>query len=249
MTGDSQILGGWLEAIIESADDAIISKTLDGTLTSWNKAAENILGYTADEAVGKSVLMLIPEERRDEEQMILSNIRAGKRVEHFQTVRLRKDGRPIDVALTISPIKDADGKIVGASKILRDITRLKRIEEERARFQQQLEEETEIVETINRIGSVLAAELEQEKLVQAVTDAATDLTGAEFGAFFYNVFDGKGGSYMLYSLSGVPREKFEGFPMPRATDMFAPTFRGEATIRLDNVRNDPRYGKHAPYHG
>ena len=249
MQNDAEILSGWLHAIIESADDAIISKTLDGTLTSWNKAAESILGYTAEEVVGKSVLMLIPEERRDEETMILSNIRAGRRVEHFQTVRLRKDGTRINVALTISPIKDAEGNIVGASKILRDITRIKRIEDERGVVQKRLEEETEIVEAINRIGAILSAELEQDKLVQIVTDAATDLTGAEFGAFFYNVLDASGGSYMLYALSGVPREKFENFPMPRATDLFGPTFRGEATIRLADVKKDPRYGKHGPYFG
>jgi PAS domain S-box-containing protein len=249
LTGDSNVLGGWLEAIIESADDAIISKTLDGTLTSWNKSAEKILGYTADEAIGQSVLMLIPEDRRDEETMILSNIRAGRRVEHFQTIRRTKDGRLIDVALTISPIKDVDGKIVGASKILRDITHLRQVEEERALVQKRLQEETEIVETINRIGALLSAELEQEKLVHIVTDAATELTGAEFGAFFYNVYDAQGGAYMLYALAGVPREKFEHFPLPHATQLFGPTFRGEATIRLDNVKNDPRYGKNPPYNG
>ena len=131
MKVDEQALTGWLEAIIESADDAIISKTLDGTLTSWNKAAENIFGYTADEAVGQSVLMLIPEHLRDEEKMILSKIRAGDRIEHYQTTRRAKSGRLIDVSLTVSPIKGADGKVIGASKILRDVTMQKRIEAER----------------------------------------------------------------------------------------------------------------------
>lgn len=128
---DDHALAGWLQAIIESADDAIISKTLDGTLTSWNKAAENILGYTAEEAVGQSVLMLIPEHLRDEETMILSKIRSGQRVQHYETKRLAKDGRLLDVSLTVSPIKGENGKIIGASKILRDITRQKQIEEER----------------------------------------------------------------------------------------------------------------------
>jgi signal transduction histidine kinase/ActR/RegA family two-component response regulator len=112
-----------------------------------------------------------------------------------------------------------------------------------------LHEQTEVVETINRIGQLLSAELDQQKLVQAVTDAATELTGAEFGSFFYNVYDHQGASYMLYTLSGVPREKFSKFPMPRATALFGPTFRGEATIRLDDVKKDPRYGGSAPYHG
>lgn len=131
LDGDEKALTGWLEAIIESADDAIISKTLDGILTSWNKAAEHIFGYDADEAIGQSVLMLIPSHLQGEEAMILSKIRAGQRIEHYETKRVAKDGRLIDVSLTVSPIKNADGKIIGASKILRDITRQKQIEEER----------------------------------------------------------------------------------------------------------------------
>jgi PAS domain S-box-containing protein len=131
LKADEQMLTGWLEAIIESADDAIISKTLDGTLTSWNKAAEEIFGYTADEAVGQSVLMLIPEHLRDEEKMILSKIRDGQRVQHYETLRRTKTGRLINVSLTVSPIHGEDGTIIGASKILRDITRQKQIEQER----------------------------------------------------------------------------------------------------------------------
>ena len=131
LKGDERALTAWLEAIIESADDAIISKTLDGILTSWNKAAENIFGYTSDEAIGKSVLMLIPDTLRDEEKMILSKIRAGEKVEHYKTTRVGKDGRLIDVSLTVSPIRAPDGEIIGASKILRDITRQKQIEDER----------------------------------------------------------------------------------------------------------------------
>ena len=131
MTGNERLITGWLEAIIESADDAIISKTLDGVLTSWNKAAEHIFGYTSDEAVGKSVLMLIPAHLRSEEAMILGKIRSGQRIEHYETVRVAKDGRMLDVSLTVSPIKDETGKVIGASKVLRDITRQKKIEAER----------------------------------------------------------------------------------------------------------------------
>jgi PAS domain S-box-containing protein len=126
-----QLLTGWLRAIIESADDAIISKTLDGRLTSWNKAAEHIFGYTEDEAVGQSVLMLIPEHLHDEERMILSKIRSGQPVSHYETIRRAKDGRMINVSLSVSPIRDDSGKVVGASKILRDITVQKQIEAER----------------------------------------------------------------------------------------------------------------------
>jgi signal transduction histidine kinase/CheY-like chemotaxis protein len=120
---------------------------------------------------------------------------------------------------------------------------------ERKRAEEKLREQTDIVQTINRIGRVLSAELDLKKLVQAVTDAATELSGARFGSFFYNVLDESGASYMLYTLSGVPIEHFSNFPMPRATDLFGPTFRGEGTILIDDVKKDPRYGKNSPYFG
>ena len=115
----------WLSAIIESAEDAIISKTLDGIITSWNKGAERIFGYTAEEVIGKPVLILIPEEHLDEEPTILARLRAGDRIEHYETVRVRKDGRHIDISLTVSPIRGPRGEIVGASKIARDISEQK----------------------------------------------------------------------------------------------------------------------------
>ncbi|HEX8287166.1 MAG TPA: PAS domain S-box protein [Pyrinomonadaceae bacterium] len=232
----------WLTAIIESAEDAIISKTLEGIITSWNKSAQRIFGYTAEEIIGKSVLTLIPPDMQHEEQVIIGKIKAGDRIEHYETIRVAKDGHLINISLTVSPIKALDGTIIGASKIVRDISARKQTEAK-------LKEQSEILETINRIGQLLSAELDQEKLVQAFTDAGTEITGAEFGAFFYNVYRPDGGSYMLYSLSGVPREHFENFPMPRATDIFGPTFRGEGTIRLDDVHQDSRYGKNAPYFG
>ena len=115
----------WLAALIESADDAIISKTLDGIITSWNKGAERVFGYTADEIIGKPVTVLIPEGHEDEEPAILARLRAGDRIEHYETVRVRKDGRLIDISLTVSPIKGPKGNIIGASKIARDITEQK----------------------------------------------------------------------------------------------------------------------------
>ncbi|WP_112500357.1 response regulator [Agrobacterium sp. lyk4-40-TYG-31] len=114
---------------------------------------------------------------------------------------------------------------------------------------ERLREEARSLETLNRVGSVIAAELDLDQAVQAVTDAATELTGAQFGAFFYNVFDDKGESYMLYTLSGVPRDAFSSFPMPRNTAVFGPTFAGEGIVRSDDITADPRYGKNAPHHG
>jgi len=118
----------WLASIVEFSDDAIVSKNLDGIITSWNKGAERLFGYLAEEAVGKSVTILIPPERLGEETEILERIRRGDRIEHYETVRRRKDGGLIDVSLTISPMEGAEGKLVGASKIARDITERKRSE-------------------------------------------------------------------------------------------------------------------------
>lgn len=115
-------------AIVESSHDAIISKNLNGIIQSWNSAAERMFGYSADEIVGKSVLVLIPADRQHEETEILRRIRAGERIEHFETVRQHKDGSLLDISLTISPVKDSEGQIVGASKIARDIREKKRAE-------------------------------------------------------------------------------------------------------------------------
>ena len=128
LKGDNAI--GLLAAIIDSSEDAIISKTLQGVITSWNRAAERLFGYTAKEAIGQPVTMIIPLDRRDEETKILARLRQGERIEHFDTVRVRKDGTKLEISLTISPVRDADGKIVGASKIARDISARKRVERE-----------------------------------------------------------------------------------------------------------------------
>src|ERR1700740_1178030 len=116
----------FLAAIVQSSDDAIASKNLDGIITSWNKGAEGVFGYTAEEAIGQPITIVIPQDRQDEERTILTRIRRGERIEHFETVRQRKHGSMIWVSLTISPVRNAEGKIVGASKIARDITEQKR---------------------------------------------------------------------------------------------------------------------------
>ena len=152
----------WLPAIIESADDAIISKTLQGIITSWNKAAERIFGYTADEIIGKPVLVIIPPELQSEETIILSKIRSGDRIDHFETVRLRKDGTLVDISLTVSPIRTPDGKIIGASKIARDITDKKRAERERQILLKAAEDARHDAETANRAKDNFLALLSHE---------------------------------------------------------------------------------------
>ena len=127
---ESERTSARLAAIVDSSDDAIVSKDLNGIITSWNPAAERIFGYSAQEAVGRSITMLIPAELRDEETQILSRLRAGERIEHFETVRVTKNGERLNVSLTVSPIKDSRGRVMGASKIARDITQRVRTEKE-----------------------------------------------------------------------------------------------------------------------
>ena len=144
---------------------------------------------------------------------------------------------------------DHANTVLGMLGVVQDITAEVETRETLKAQREMLREQAESLEAINRIGQMLSGELDLQRLVQALTDGATELTGAEFGAFFYNVLDDHGGSYMLYTLSGVEREHFSRFPMPRATSLFGPTFRGEGVIRLDDVHADLRYGHNPPYHG
>jgi PAS domain S-box-containing protein len=238
-----------LAAVIESSDDAIISKDLNGIVTSWNRGAERIFLYQADEIIGSPVSELADPDRRNEMPDILSRIRRGERVDHYETRRRRKDGVTIDIALTVSTARDAAGNIVGASKIARDITLRTRGEQERVLLLSREQEARRTAELLNQVAPRLAAQLNPEKLVQEITDIATRLPGAGFGAFFHNAVNEKGESYVLYTISGVSREAFEGFPMPRNTEVFVPTFRGEGVVRSDDIRQDPRYGKNESHHG
>jgi|KBSMisStaDraftv2_1062788.scaffolds.fasta_scaffold16687_1 PAS domain S-box-containing protein len=225
----------YLAAIVESSDDAIVSKDLNGIVVSWNAAAQRIFGYTAEEIVGKSIRILIPDDRQGEEDEVLARIRGGDRIDHFETIRKRKDGTLLPISLTVSPILDESGRVVGASKIARDISDRQRLEEERER--------------LNQFGIRVASALDRDTVVQAVTDAGTELTTAAFGAFFYNVADESGDSYMLYTTSGVPRDAFAEFPMPRNTPVFATTFRGDGPVRSDDITKDSRYGHNYPNRG
>ena len=125
---EAEALALRLAAIVMSSDDAIISKTLDGTITSWNAGATRIFGYSSDEMVGQSILRIIPDELKDEESVIISRLKAGERIDHYETVRVAKDGRRVDISITVSPLRNESGAIVGASKVARDITEKKQAE-------------------------------------------------------------------------------------------------------------------------
>ena len=229
-------------AIVESSEDAIASKTLEGVVTSWNAAAEKLFGYTAQEMIGQSIKRLFPESLLHEETEILAKLRRGERILRYETVRRRKDGSEVHVSLTLSPIRNSAGTITGAAKIAHDITSRKLAEKA-------LTEEAHALATLNRVGHVVAAQLDLDRIVQVVTDAATELSRAAFGSFFYNVIQDSQESYWLYALSGVSRESFANFPMPRSTKVFAPTFLGQGIVRSDDILKDPRYGQNAPYKG
>ena len=134
-----------LAAIVESSDDAIVSKSLDGIIQSWNAGAERLFGYTAEQAIGRHISLVIPPERIAEEDDIVASLKAGRRIDHFETERVRSDGRRVQVSLTISPIRDASGTVVGASKIARDVTERQRIEAEREKFVTLIENSTDFI--------------------------------------------------------------------------------------------------------
>jgi PAS domain S-box-containing protein len=225
-----------LAAIVESSDDIIISKNLNGIIKSWNFSAERIFGYSEAEVIGKHISLLIPPDRLAEEHEIMGKIKSGQRITHFETIRRRKDGSLVELSITVSPIKDIRGNIIGASKIARDITQRKIIEKE-------LSEERETLATLNRLAPVLASILDLKSLVQHATDEARKITGAAYGAFFYNVIKDDGKAFLVYTLSGVPKEAFNRIGMPRSTAGFGLAFPGEGIILANDITDDPRYAQ------
>ncbi|WP_437937899.1 sensor histidine kinase [Sorangium sp. So ce341] len=207
-----------------------------------NQALADINGIPLEAHLGRTIPELLPEMS----DAIVAHLRrvllTGVAFTAEVTGRTRASDLPRSWLVNYAPVRAKDEGAIGVGVVVLDIT-------ERKRTEDRLQEEGETLEVLNLTGKQLAAELDLEKLVQAVTDAATRLSGAQFGAFFYNVTNAEGKSYMLYTISGVPREHFSAFPMPRNTDVFAPTFNGESVVRLDDVTQDGRYGNNAPYHG
>ncbi len=159
---DAAVDAARLAAIIDSSDDAIVSKTLDGVIVSWNRSAERIFGYTAEEAVGRHITLIIPEERHAEEREVLSRLVKGERIDHFETIRQAKDGRRVDISLTVSPIRDATGRVVGASKVARDISDRRRLERERQELLEREREARGAAEASNRSKDQFLATLSHE---------------------------------------------------------------------------------------
>jgi PAS domain S-box-containing protein len=225
-----------------ATETAIITIDTEGLVTGWSEGAFQILGWTESEMVGQSLARIFPPEYGGDQLLkteIADALTKGKG--GSEGWRLRKEGNRFWGIGETKPLFHGTDPI-GVVKIMRDRTEERLIETA-------LREQTRALEILNRTGSVLAREPDLNALVQAVTEAGVDLSGAEFGAFFYNVVDPAGESYMLYTISGVPREAFAKFPMPRNTAVFAPTFSGEGIVRSDDITQDARYGKNAPHVG
>jgi len=233
----------WRQLVDSAVETAIISTDADGSVTSWSEGARRMLGWTSAEMIGQSLERVFPEGQGkaalEQEMISARSTGLGGGEEGW---RIRKDGSLFWAAGELSPIYDHTGMIVGFMKILRDRSSRRAAEEA-------VEAERRALEILNRASSALSGEHDVAQLVQIVTDAGVELTGAEFGAFFYNVEDEQGESYMLYSLSGAPAEAFAGYPMPRNTAVFGPTFAGEGIVRSSDITNDPRYGKNEPRAG
>ncbi|MEP9361285.1 ATP-binding protein [Sphingomonas sp. KR3-1] len=168
---------------------------------------------------------------------------------HVQGMRGNGEKIDIRVDLTMTPIRDAEGKVAGIFGISADRTEHFHTAEREREAREALEEKSRTLEIVNQAGSAITGDLDAARVAQTAVDAGVALSGAQFGAFFYNVRDAKGESYMLYAISGVPRSEFEKFPMPRNTQVFAPTFDGTGIVRSDDITQDPRYGHNAPRKG
>jgi len=232
-----------LRTFIEAVPGVVYAKDLQGRMLLANKGTAELIGKSPELFIGKTDAEFLQD--KEQAAAIMANdrrIMESGRAEQLEEQVLTPDGQPAFWLSSKAPLFDDQGKVSGLIGASVDITERKR-EQERARA------ETETLELLNQTAALLAAELDLDVLLQRVTDAATRLTGARFGAFFYNGVNAQGEAYMLYTLSGAPREAFEQFGHPRPTPIFEPTFRAGPPIRLDDVLVDPRYGQWGPHHG
>ncbi|GAB2510029.1 ATP-binding protein [Lysobacter humi (ex Lee et al. 2017)] len=230
---------GQLEAVCENATVALFVMDEHQHCIYMNASAQALTGFTLDEVRGRPLHDFVHHTRPDGRPYPLAECPIDRAApqnmqEQGEEVFVHKDGHFYPVAFTASPIR-RDGAVVGTVIEVRELS-----------VERQREAEND---AMRELAEVMLNELDLPRMVQAVTDTATRLTGAQFGAFFYNTFDEQGGVLMLYALSGVPAEHFSKFPHPRATPLFGPTFRGEGTIRIADVRQDARYGRWAPHGG
>lgn len=236
-----------LAAVLNNATVSLFVMDDKQQCVYMNASAEKLTGYGLAELKGKTLHSMIHHTRPDGSPYPLNECPIDQALpqnnrEQGEEVFVHRDGTFYHVSFTASPIRKPDGKAIGTIIEVQEIT-------EKKQSEVALRESLETLQILNDLGKTLTSELDLNKLVQTVTDFATKLCRAQFGALFYNVLNADGESYTLYTISGVPREEFSKFPMPRNTNVFAPTFRGEGVVRSDDITKDPRYGKNAPHHG
>lgn len=237
-----------LQAILDNSAAVIFLKDLQGRYVLVNRRHEQLFSNNLPSVIGRTDHEIFSPETaerfRENDRRVLAEARSLTVEENI----CQEDGIHTYIS-TKFPLRNADGSVSGVCGIATDITGRKQAEEERGELLAREQEARKTAELLNKVSSKLAVELNPERLTQVVTDVATALAGAEFGAFFHNIVNEHGDAYMLYTLSGVPREAFVNFPMPRSTGLFGPTYRGEGIVRSDDVTKDNRYGKSAPYFG
>ena len=216
---------------------------LDGRFQEVNRRFTEILGYSAEELRHCTFRDIThPDDATLTEANVDALLADGRQSIAYEKRYLRKDGSAVWSVTSVTLLRDGQGRPQQFIGVIEDITA-------RKQAQEALQEESRVLELLNQTGSAIAAELDLASLVQRVTDAATELSGAKFGAFFYNAVGPSGEALQLFTLSGAPRSAFERFGMPRNTAVFNPTFRGEGVVRSDDITADPRYGLMSPHHG
>ncbi|MBA3484196.1 MAG: PAS domain S-box protein [Pirellulales bacterium] len=232
-----------LRAVFSQAAVGIAIADLDGKLQEVNARFCEIFGYTPEELRTRTFMALTHPDDLDRTRENVGRLLAGEiRDFTYEKRYLRKDGSSLWSLAAVTLLRDSGGNPQQFIGVIEDISARKHAEEA-------LKEEARILEILNETGRTLASTLDVETLLQSITDAATELSGAQFGAFFYNTVDDNGEAFLLFALSGAKREEFEKFGHPRATPLFGPTFRGEGPIRISDVLADPRYGQWGPHHG
>lgn len=237
----------YFKNVLNSLPAAIYTTNATGQITYYNEAAAALWGHRP--ALGHSEWcgswkLFWPDGRplaHGDCPMAVA-IKEKRIVRGMEAIAERPDGTRVPFIPYPTPLFDDSGNLIGGVNMLVDVS-------DRKRADDLLRRQARRLDALNRAAKTIASELDPQRVVQTVTDIATELSGAKFGAFFYNTIDSSGESYVLYTLSGAPRAAFEKFGMPRNTAVFGPTFRGEGVIRSDDIRKDVRYGKNAPHHG
>jgi PAS domain S-box-containing protein len=237
----------WFEVTLSSIGDAVITTDTRCHVTFMNPVAEAVTGWKRQDAFGvhlSQVFRIVDESTRRAATIPVDEVlRDGKIVALAnQTVLIAKDGNEVAIEDSAAPIRNSEGEIIGAVMVFHDVV-------EKRLAADALRDESRALEILNMTGAAIASQLEYDDIVKTVTDAATQLSGAQFGAFFYTRTYEDGEVFALNYVSGVDPKLFEGFGHPRATPIFAPTFEGKPAIRLDDVTADPRYGQWPPHYG